>query len=649
MLSFKIFYDKIIDVINYKSNKVITIDYFDFDGTFILLDDLLIINWTNGITHYFVKCNDIYEHIKLSNFDFEYYKKFIDKSSNDIEQCYLHWLTYGRLFNIPFYDEKKFYINDYTNILRINHSELNIYKNNVVLYKLDECNDLFYKFNNNTYYIYKNICVDFKCNDHNNLYIYKYLDSYYTTYTKPINNYIIEFNNNNYEYYKISFEFSIEKISIPCNFDWIYYKNNTPLLNDDNCKSIYDAFNFYLEYGGNFIDETTILFDSEYDVIINHTTNEIDVEVEYFNIINNNLLEIKMPDNSGYYYKSNNIYKKINIIKNLNYKINDVYILSNLKSGGAVKYINDLKKKYKNIYIINEKSSLPKIKDNDLLMIQHLFDTNIEITDILELIETKNIKSMITVHDFYWFNNKILKHFDYSYEWHINYLKTDLIINHEIKKLFNRVNSIIMPSIFMYDEYSKYFNNSNFNLVYHNDFQLNFNNQLNLNIINNTINIGVFHEKNVVKGNEFIDYLTNKFKSFKNYQIKFFIIDENIPKYKNEYFLEHVLKYNINGLINLGIVGESYCYYLTNIINIGLPFFYNNFGSFKERIHIKKNHHFICFNNEKDINFDIDDKFNNFLDYIINNKNTNVDFIDILKNKSIEICYNEFYDNLLCK
>ena len=194
--------------------------------------------------------------------------------------------------------------------------------------------------------------------------------------------------------------------------------------------------------------------------------------------------------------------------------------------------------------------------------------------------------------------------------------------------------------------YSKYFNNYNFKLVYHNDYKVNNSNIYIPIILNNTINIGFLNDYNVYKGKEKINLLANKYKVYKNYKINFYIKDVNIPAYNPSEFTDYIKKYNLHCLTLLNKWAETYCYALTLFINSGLPILYNNFGALKERID-NKPHYFKVYDNESEYNNNIKlfSVFENLLNYIINNQNIN----EITNDTSCEIIYNNFYDYLFNK
>jgi GR25 family glycosyltransferase involved in LPS biosynthesis len=62
-------------------------------------DDIIIIKWSNGITHYFIENNNIYKQFIFGDFDIEYYKS---QTTDKIcwNNCFKHWLIHGRKKNI---------------------------------------------------------------------------------------------------------------------------------------------------------------------------------------------------------------------------------------------------------------------------------------------------------------------------------------------------------------------------------------------------------------------------------------------------------------------------------------------------------------------------------------------------------------------
>jgi hypothetical protein len=356
------------------------------------------------------------------------------------------------------------------------------------------------------------------------------------------------------------------------------------------------------------------------------------IETKNFNeIINNNM------DINESLFKLFNKYRKT------------VCIISGIKGGGTLKYIKDIINDYQDyceILVINSKDKLNNILffDNDIILVQQLFYTDITLDDLNNIKIKYNSKIIITIHDYYWLNNQLVRKIDTNNAyWHYEYLNK-VTINDDLKTFFSNSDLIIHPSKFTFNEYSKYFDNFNFKIVNHNDYTINQTKYI-PEIKNNTINIGFLLDYNIYKGKEKIDLLMKKYKKYENYNINFFIKEINIIPYNQNDFYEYIDKNNIHCLTLLNKWGETYCYALTLYLNSGLPIIYNNFGSFKERIPISDHYFKVCENEyEYNNNEILLIQFENMLSYIIDNNNT-------FTNEQKELNYKTklFYDYLFDK
>jgi len=329
---------------------------------------------------------------------------------------------------------------------------------------------------------------------------------------------------------------------------------------------------------------------------------------------------------------------------NINHYSNrkNIYIISNILAGGSVKYLNDIINHYThNNYIfiknVNELNNI-NLFSNDTLFIQQIINTDITIDNIIN-INKNNCKIYISIHDC----NYLLGNNEFSNDVHDVYLHPEKIINStnylKIKKFFSIATNVIFPSKFIHDVYYKYFPTNNFIINDHIDYRIN--NNICVPVINdNTINIGNLSGFYEYKGKEYILLLKDKYKIYKNYNINFLIVDDNIPPYNEEEYYTYVKKYNMNGLLYLNKWGETWSYSLTKGLNTGLPICYNNIGSYKERIP-NSIQYFKAFNIENDdINL-IYTAFENMLDFIINN-NGKYNECD----PYTEMVYPSLYDNI---
>lgn len=473
--------------------------------------------------------------------------------------------------------------------------------------------------------------------------------------------------------------------SLPSDYNWQEY---IYLNSDLTGMTEIDAYYHYTGYGRfenrKYKFDLPILFNwKEYIKInldLNHITNEFEAKKHYidfgklenrkYSFINKEQIINKKFDYIEYITlnKDLNLFNKQDAINHfINCGINEnrvynyfgisrVFIISNNNLGGTYKYVNDIMNNFKHIFfmVLKDKNKLYDIdfKKGDIILVQQLLDVDILIEDILYIKNKFNVKLILSIHDNYWLNQDINPNFGRkSYYYHGLYLEKDLIISEYSKKLFSECYKIIFPSKFIFDEYAKYFNNFNFTVIPHNDFKI-YNNVKNSPlIINNQINIGVYHGFTEYKGSEAILSLIDNFQNYNNIKINFYITGYNIEYYHENNFNDLIEKYNIHGLLSLNKWGETYSYALTKYLNSGLPIFYNNFGSLKERIPSNSGYHVIALDNEDEY---IDKeklfkRFEYFLDKIIlNNKDEKYTFF---KNKfEINNDYNKiFYESIYKK
>ena len=473
--------------------------------------------------------------------------------------------------------------------------------------------------------------------------------------------------------------------SLPSDYNWQEYVYLNPDLTG---MTEIDAYYHYTGYGRfenrKYKFDLPILFNwKEYIKInldLNHITNEFEAKKHYIDfgklenrkysfinkeqIINKkfNYIEyIELNKDLNSFNKQDAINHFINsgIAENRVYNyfgISRVFIISNNNLGGTYKYVNDIMNNFKHIFfmVLKDKNKLYDIdfKKGDIILVQQLLDVDILIEDILYIKNKFNVKLILSIHDNYWLNQDINPSFGRkSYYYHGLYLEKDLIISEYSKKLFSECHKIIFPSKFIFDEYAKYFSIFNFIVIPHNDFKIYDSVKNSPLIINNQINIGVYHGFTEYKGSEAILLLIDNFQNYNNIKINFYITGYNIEYYHENNFNDLIEKYNIHGLLSLNKWGETYSYALTKYLNSGLPIFYNNFGSFKERIPSNSEYHVIALDNEDEY---IDKeklfkRFEYFLDKIIlNNKDEKYTFF---KNKfETNDDYNKiFYESIYKK
>ena len=292
------------------------------------------------------------------------------------------------------------------------------------------------------------------------------------------------------------------------------------------------------------------------------------------------------------------------------------YILSNVLSGGSAKYVADLVANYKIVHL-RDKSELDVVQKTDVLLVNQLYDTNVRVDDLIHL------NYIICVHDFCWFLedaaliNQCCPRETYSK----GYL-TCQSVDPLLQTFFSKAALIIYPSLFCQSQYSRFFSGKTC-VQPHNDIYVGPSIQIHRKV-DDVIRIGSLNEFIEKKGAQFMTWLFENVTTYKNYRV-----DYKFTRYTETNWTEHVA--GMHGLLHLNKYGETYSYTLTKSLKSGLPLFYNNIGSYRERVP-NHPHYMVCAETESDVH-DMGlllTRFHAFLDYIIDQPVANTAFYDQL-------------------
>jgi len=327
-----------------------------------------------------------------------------------------------------------------------------------------------------------------------------------------------------------------------------------------------------------------------------------------------------------------------------------VHIVCGNFDGGSWRYLTDIMDHYKDqdYFLLTSVNSLhsDRLQEGDALLIQCTMNTDIPIAALSEAIRKNGLKTVIPLHDWYWF----LHHQTfYTSEvdrtpCHTSYLRNDVAIRPEVRELFSLADVIIAPSIFVRDGYKRAFGDSiPIRVVRHNDYCIGTPMLYIPEIGKKVINMGMFSHPLPSKGIELVELLVRDFKKYKGYDINYKIVGKTIPLYPERVFFAHARTHRVHCFLYLNKWGETHCYALTKALATGIPIFYNNIGSFRERLGDKE-WHFKNAESERafpDLPGTIA-RFKICLDYIISRQGTGEFPSDI----SNTIEYRPFYDDL---
>ena len=386
-------------------------------------------------------------------------------------------------------------------------------------------------------------------------------------------------------------------------------------------------------------------------------------------IHNKNLYEIYNEDN----LKNTcilNSFNKLYDLFNYNYEniklCFNIYIINNVIGGGSNKYLNDIINNFtknninfifiRNVNEINKYS--PLIKKNDILILQYILLTDIEFSDVINLIKKYELRLIIPIHDNYYMNNNPVYDRTYSYNIHQPY---SYIPEYKME-LLNLSEIIIFPSNYIYNEFYKLMDKNND--IIHKMFVVNHIDNINFDIYcqipkitDCKINIGIITNINKIKGEKYYNQIF-KIDSINNHKIIYYIYGEylskNINKFNNNvYFLngynendiyDRLKNDNIHGLLFLNKYPETYCYALSKGINIHLPILYSDIGAIGERLNKYNANYYFKFDEKNDKN-----NFESFINYIISNNNQNYSENTFSNKIIINDIYNKIFTNNLNK
>ena len=359
---------------------------------------------------------------------------------------------------------------------------------------------------------------------------------------------------------------------------------------------------------------------SNIDIFINSIIHNLKPEIYRKNIINFNKKEILSV-------RFENMLEKnlLNCIKNSSPKYlrqQKHFIVNNNLAGGSYKWQKDIEKDISLFRIYNFDMFLKILQNHDnpknmIVLINSFIKTDITIDKILFLHDKYKFKIILPIHEWFWFN--VTTNYDNKY--HNIYLNEDMKLNENSKKIFNICSKIICPSKFVYEILYKHYPHEKIKQINWIDYDL-LNTYNNYKIKKDTqINIGVLSYISECKGKEQLQLLIHKYR--KNSNINFLIVGHNIEYYDDDYssFINLIKKHNIHGLLYLNKWGETWCYSLSKALYSGLPIFYNNIGSFKERIPKNIDKYIINNNDESEFYAKnmLNRNFNKFVKYIQNN------------------------------
>jgi len=326
-----------------------------------------------------------------------------------------------------------------------------------------------------------------------------------------------------------------------------------------------------------------------------------------------------------------------------------IFILNKNKTGGSWKFTTDIVEEFTKYNLlfkyVNNKNCLNNISNKDIIFIQYLWDYDFDINFILNLRKKFGCRIIISLHDFYWllentkdlYNKNLHNKTQYC---HNKYLINDIRVNHELIRLFENASNILYPSNFVFNIYSKFFQNCNFTFIQRGDFKEEIINNICYKNVTNELKIGILHTITRYKGQTYYNKIFQNIKNINNIKISYIKII-----YNENNWLEKLNEFNVHCLIILNEWSETYCWALSKYFFSGLPIIYNKTELTEERISSKKMERFFCIDDINSIE-SIKTTISNAINFL-KQKATNGNIVNLIDDK--KLYYDEKWLDLFLK
>ncbi len=329
-----------------------------------------------------------------------------------------------------------------------------------------------------------------------------------------------------------------------------------------------------------------------------------------------------------------------------------VFYISETRSGGSKKYLQDLKTHY-SIYGIDfhalpsraaARAVSSKFHQGDILIFQYLLYTDFNFDDVREIVRRYKLRLIIPIHDKYFLSGN--EDADYAYD-PVIHMAAATKIPEAKRRLLADAEYIIFPSQFIYNEFQRHLIFPSMVIVPHIDEQLHRHEFVPP--VKGALNIGIITEASECKGLDLLERLFQR-GIYKKLDVKFFMYNDytgNAPavrkrgRYSEKDIYRQLVKDHIHGLLFLNNMPETYSFALTKGINSGLPFLYTNIGAVRERMASEDHSKYIPTDNE-----DLESKFGVLLDYIMMHAGTDGKGNLMSLTDKLNVVLPKFYDRL---
>ena len=276
-----------------------------------------------------------------------------------------------------------------------------------------------------------------------------------------------------------------------------------------------------------------------------------------------------------------------------------VYYVSEVKSGGAKKYVDDLVKHYSTLGIafhpfVNQTGAQrARFKAGDILLFQYLFATDLTFDFVRALVAKHSLRLVIASHDQYFLNDD--PKWDHVYNASIHHMAPRPRLTPEKKRLFELAEYIVFPSEFARSVYKRHTDLDSMVVVPYIDHQLVPNTYVPP--LTKCYNVGIITELSQYKGLDKLLWLFDDtrhpgrhYPRCVEFSVYSNLLQSRWPHvsikglYNETDIFDRLDTDGVHALLFLNNFPETYSYALTKGINSGRPIMFTDIGAVGERM-----------------------------------------------------------------
>jgi hypothetical protein len=278
-----------------------------------------------------------------------------------------------------------------------------------------------------------------------------------------------------------------------------------------------------------------------------------------------------------------------------------VFYISETRTGGSLKYIQDLQRHYTirgvSFWRLScRRRAIAELQERarpkDVLIFQYLLNTDFSFGDIAELVDTFDLTLVVPIHDKYFLNDRPAADLTYHDSLHVHEAPC---IPQDKMQLLRRARFVVFPSRFIYNVFRRVLQTDQMVVVPHMDEERVQYGFCRVPPLRDQVRLGIITPPTFYKGINLLEKVYKAFSSYNGCSVSFLVYADydghsRFPNVvtKGAYCESDIYRKleedQVHGLLFLNNYPETYCYALTKGLNAGIPILYTDMGAVGERI-----------------------------------------------------------------